>query len=57
MTEDGGTSESRGISRTRLIAARILTVVAVLLALVGVLAFYVEHTALDEAGFKTISGT
>ena len=55
MTEDGGTSESRGISRTRLIAARIFTVLAVLLALVGALAFYVEHTALDEAGFKTVS--
>ena len=32
-----------------------LTVVAILLALVGMLAFYVEHTALDEAGFETIS--
>jgi hypothetical protein len=39
----------------RLIGARILTVVAILLALVGMLAFYVAHTALDEAGFKTIS--
>ena len=54
MTEDGGTSESRGISRTRLIAARILTVLAVLLRSSGTLAFYVEHTALDEAGFKTV---
>ena len=55
MTENGGASEPRGISRTRLIGARVLTVVAILLALVGMLAFYVEHTALDEAGFKTIS--
>ena len=39
----------------RLIGARILTVVTVLLALVGALAFYVEHTALDEQGFETIS--
>ena len=32
-----------------------LTVLAILLALVGMLAFFVEHTALDAAGFKTIS--
>lgn len=55
MTEAAGAPESRGPSRTRLIAARVLTVVAVLLALVGMLAFYVAHTALDEAGFETIS--
>ena len=39
----------------RVIGARMLTVVAILLALVGMLAFYVEHTALDEDGFETIS--
>jgi hypothetical protein len=39
----------------RVIAARVLTVVAILLALVGMLAFYVAHTALDEAGFETVS--
>jgi hypothetical protein len=39
----------------RLISARVLTVVAILLALVGMLAFYVAHTALDEAGFETVS--
>jgi hypothetical protein len=39
----------------RLIGARALTVLAILLALVGMLAFYVEHTALDEDGFETIS--
>jgi hypothetical protein len=44
-----------GPSRRRLIAARVLTVVAILLALVGMLAFYVAHTALDEDGFETIS--
>ena len=38
-----------------MIAARVLTVVAVLLALVGMVAFYVENTALDPAGFETIS--
>ena len=39
----------------RVIGARVLTVVAILLALVGMVAFYVEHTALDEEGFETIS--
>jgi hypothetical protein len=38
-------------SRIRVIGARALTVVAVLLALVGMIAFYVKHTALDEDGF------
>ncbi len=42
-------------SRIRVISARILTVVAILLALVGMVAFYVEHTALDEEGFEAIS--
>jgi hypothetical protein len=55
MTEDVGAPGARGPSRTRLIGARVLTVVAVLLALVGMLAFYVAHTALDEDGFETVS--
>ena len=38
-----------------MIAARVLTVVAILLALVGMVAFYVENTALDPDGFETIS--
>ena len=42
-------------SRVRVIGARALTVVAILLALVGMLAFYLEHTVLDEDGFETIS--
>ena len=42
-------------SRLRRIGARALTVAAILLALVGMLAFYVEHTVLDEDGFETIS--
>ena len=44
-----------GRSWMRVIGARVLTVVAILLALVGMVAFYVEHTALDEEGFETIS--
>ena len=39
----------------RLIGARALTILAIVLALVGMVAFYVEHTALDEEGFETIS--
>jgi hypothetical protein len=54
MTEAGG-GEKVGRSRTRIVGARVLTVVAVLLALVGALAFYVEYTALDEDGFETIA--
>jgi hypothetical protein len=42
-------------SKARIVGARILTILAVLLALVGMVAFYVEHTALDEQGFETIS--
>jgi len=48
-------SKPEGPSRSRVIGARVLTVVAVVLGLVGMLAFYVEHTALDEDGFETIS--
>ena len=48
-------SKPGGPSKARIIGARVLTVVAILLALVGMVAFYVEHTALDEDGFETIS--
>jgi hypothetical protein len=47
--------EADGRSWVRLIGARALTILAILLALVGMVAFYVEHTALDEQGFETIS--
>jgi hypothetical protein len=47
--------EAGGRSWPRLIGARVLTVLAILLAVVGMLAFYVEHTALDEEGFESIS--
>src|SRR4026209_767414 len=52
---DVTTTESEGRSWTRLVGARALTVLAIVLALVGMVAFYVEHTALDEDGFETIS--
>src|SRR6188508_3459318 len=57
MTDVGETPKQApgGPSKVRIIAARILTIVAILLALVGMVAFYVEHTALDEDGFETIS--
>ena len=48
-------SKPGGSSKARIIGARVLTVLAILLALVGMLGFYVEHTALDEDGFETIS--
>jgi hypothetical protein len=49
------TSAPDRTSRMRVVGARVLTVVAILLAVIGMLAFYVEHTALDEDGFETIS--
>ena len=49
------TDTPKTTSRIRVIGARVLTVIAILLALVGMVAFYVEHTALDEDGFKAIS--
>jgi len=52
---DVTTTEREGRSWTRLVGARALTVLAIVLALVGMVAFYVEHTALDENGFETIS--
>lgn len=42
-------------SRGRAIAARILTVVAVVLLLLGAIAFYLEQTVLDEDGFEAIA--
>ena len=54
-TDSGGGATQAGSSRTRIVGARILTIVAVLLLLVGALAFYVEYTALDEDGFESIS--
>ena len=55
MTDSGDDSKPGGSSRMRRIGARVLTVVAILLALVGMLAYYVAHTALDESGFETVS--
>ena len=55
MSEARHPSKPTGTARWRVIVARALTIVAILLALVGMVAFYVEHTALDEEGFETIS--
>ncbi len=55
MSEAARAPKRGGISRTRVIGARVLTVLAIVLALVGMVAFYVEHTALDEDGFETVS--
>ena len=58
MTEPAAVSKREkrgGLSRTRVVGARVLTVVAIVLALVGMLGYYVAHTALDQDGFKTIS--
>ncbi len=55
MAEPGHSPPDRRPSRMRLIGARVLTLLAILLALVGMVAFYVEHTALDPDGFETIS--
>jgi hypothetical protein len=55
MSELRQDSTSGGLSLSRLIGARVLTVLAILLALVGMIAYYVAHTALDETGFETIS--
>ena len=55
MSEARQPTKPAGTSRWRVIVARVLTILAILLALVGMVAFYVEHTALDEDGFETIS--
>lgn len=55
MAEPVNRTQPGGRSWARLIAARALTILAILLALVGMVAFYVEHTALDEDGFESIS--
>ena len=55
MSEPRQPTKPAGTSRWRVIVARLLTILAILLALVGMVAFYVEHTALDEDGFETIS--
>jgi hypothetical protein len=55
LTDAAVKPEPGGPSRTRVIGARVLTVVAILLALIGMVAFYVAHTALDKDGFETVS--
>ena len=41
--------------RLRLIAARLLTILAVLVAFIGMLSFAVERTVLDESGVDRIA--
>ena len=53
LNDPSDAAKPRRLSRA--IGARVLTVVAIVLALVGMLAFYVANTALDAAGFETIS--
>jgi hypothetical protein len=55
MTDVTHDSDLGRPSKLRLIGTRALTVLAILLALVGMVAFYVEHTVLDEDGFETVS--
>ncbi len=55
VSEAKGASKRGGSSRLRRVGARALTVVAILLALVGMLAYYVAHTALDEDGFEAVA--
>ena len=55
MTEAKEVTKGGGPSRWRAIGARALTVLAILLAFVGMLAYYVAHTALDESGFHTVA--
>jgi hypothetical protein len=55
VSDAGRVSKRSGLSRKRQIGARALTVVAILLALVGTLGYFVAHTALDADGFKSVS--
>ena len=55
MSGAGEVSKAGRLSRKRLIGVRALTVVAILFAFVGMLGYFVAHTALDEGGFKTVS--
>ena len=48
-------AEKGGRSWARLIGARVLTILAIVLAVVGMVAYFVEHTVLDEKGFETVS--
>jgi hypothetical protein len=55
MAKGGEAARAEKAGRGRLIAARALTVLAVLFALIGMLAFFVAHTVLEESGFRAIS--
>jgi hypothetical protein len=53
MSAPPAPQKARGASRTRLIIARILTVVGILLLVISALANYVKRGALDESRFRT----
>ena len=55
MSEARHPSKPTRTARWRVIVARVLTIVAILLGLVGMVALFVERTALDEDGFETVS--
>jgi len=46
---------SKGVSRKRIVIARILTVIGILLVVISVLANYVKREALDESHFRSTS--
>jgi hypothetical protein len=52
MNSEAGSSRP---GRMRLIAARVLTILAVLVAFVGMLSFSIERTVLDESGVERIA--
>jgi hypothetical protein len=55
MATEATATEERRAGTGRLIAARIVTVLAVLVAFVGGIAFYLERTLLDEEGIEPIA--
>ena len=55
MTDAETVPKRGGPSRKRQIGARALTVVAIVLAFIGTVGYFVAHTALDADGFKSVS--
>jgi hypothetical protein len=55
MSGTAEVSKTGGLSRKRRIGVRALTILAILFAFVGTVAYFAKHTALEESGFKTVS--